>query len=224
MAFHTFAGFKERFRASYLNLVAFISLLGLKMAAKTIEYKGLTIECCEGVYEPSDDTFLVLENVSCGKKTLEIGAGTGIISIYCARTGSEVTAADISEKAIDCARRNAATNAVSIELVKSFLFAEVKGKFDTIIFNPPYLPTEDNIEGSEQWDGGADGFRITRPFLESADSYLETDGEIFLILSDLTDIEHLIVEFQKYRFEEIASVSFDFERIILYRLKRTEAH
>ena len=194
------------------------------MNAKRIEYGNLLIECCDGVYEPSDDTFLVLDNVKCGNRTLEIGTGSGIISVYCAQKGSEVTSADISVKALECAEGNAVLNGVSISLKRSFLFSEISGIYDTIIFNPPYLPTEDNIEGSEQWDGGPDGFRVTRPFLEEADRFLAQDGSIFLILSDLTDIESLISEFRKYTFQEVASVSFDFERIILYELKIAENH
>lgn len=189
------------------------------MDKPVLEYGEIKIEACEGVYKPAEDTFLFLDNVKCGEKVLEIGTGTGIISILCAKRGSDVTSVDISVKAVNCAIKNAKTNGVEIAVFQSNLFENVKGKFDTIIFNPPYLPTEDKIDGSEQWDGGIDGFKATRPFLREAMNYLTDEATIYLVLSDQTDIRKLMSEFQEYRFTELDRKSFFYERIILYELK-----
>lgn len=188
------------------------------MGSRNFGYYGLQIETCEGVYEPAEDTFLLLDNIECGKRVLEIGTGSGIISIFCAKKGSNVTAVDISQKAVECALRNAETNDVSIEVLQSNLFERISGLFDTIIFNPPYLPTEDDIEGSEQWNGGEDGFRVTRPFLKGSKHHIEKNGKIYIILTDLTDIDSLRSEFTEFRFKELARKSFFYERIILYEL------
>ena len=98
---------------------------------------------------------------------LEIGTGSGLIAIYFAKNGYHVDAVDISRDALDCASGNCNLNGVSINLALSDLFQNVRGKYDTIIFNPPYLPTNDDIEGAEAWNGGSDGFAVIRRFLRS---------------------------------------------------------
>lgn len=181
-----------------------------------LNYKGVIINRCIGVYEPAEDTFLMMNAIKCGENVLEIGTGTGIISIYCAANGSNCTATDINERSLECARSNAELNGVKIEFVHSNLFQNIVGKYDTIIFNPPYLPTEDNIEESEQWDGGPDGFMVIRPFLNTARKFLKKNGEVYLILSDLTDIDSLIAEFKNYNFNKLGEDTFESERIMVF--------
>lgn len=180
----------------------------------------ITIEVCEGVYAPSDDSYLLLDRVECGERVLEIGSGSGIISIACALDGSEVDAVDINERAVQCTLNNSGLNGVRVNAYQSDLFTSVPGgiTFDTIIFNPPYLPTEDNIEGSEQWDGGADGFRLVRPFLVEAVPRLKEGGQIYMILSSLTDIESLKKEFRELKFDLLDERSFFFEKIFVLRI------
>lgn len=181
------------------------------------KYAGISIESCEGVYRPAEDTFLVLDNMIPGNSVLEIGSGSGIISVYCAKLGRKVTACDVAQKARDCTEKNAIRNHVDVEIIDSQLFGNISGKFETIIFNPPYLPTSDRYEESEQWDGGIDGFDIIRPFLRSAADHLEDNGSIYIILSSLTDISGLLSEFSNYVFKEKARQSFFFETIYLYQ-------
>ncbi len=149
---------------------------------------------------------------------LEIGCGTGIISVFCATLGREVTCCDVSPDARNCAEKNAIRNHVDIRIIDSQLFNNLTGKYDTIIFNPPYLPTEDRYEEAEQWNGGTGGFDVIRPFLKSAPEFLNEGGSVYLIMSSLTDIESLIGEFQMYSFKEKARESFFFETIYLYQL------
>lgn len=186
------------------------------MDLKMLNYRGVLINRCSGVYEPAEDTFLLMDSIRCGENVLEIGTGTGIISIFCAIKGSRCTATDINEKALECARSNAELNGVRVEFIHSDLFQNVRGEYDTIIFNPPYLPTEDNIEESEQWDGGPDGFRIIRPFLNSASAFLKKEGQVYLVLSDLTDIKSLIAEFRNYNFNKLGEDTFESERIMVF--------
>ncbi|AKA48512.1 hypothetical protein IX51_04685 [uncultured archaeon] len=180
----------------------------------------LNIETCKGVYEPAEDSYLMIKTASCGKKVLEVGSGSGIVSVHCAMLGSEVDAVDINGQAVECTINNARKNGVEVNTFVSDLFNEVEIgiKYDTIIFNPPYLPTDDNIPGSEQWDGGPDGFRLVRLFLREAPVRLSDRGEIYLILSTLTDIEGLKEEFSHLRFEEAGSSSFFFEKILVLRI------
>ncbi len=182
------------------------------------KYSGISIENCERVYRPAEDTFLVLDNIVPGNTVLEIGCGTGIISVYCATLGREVTCCDVSPDARNCTEKNAIRNHVELKILDSQLFNNIDGKYDTIIFNPPYLPTDDRYEESEQWNGGTGGFDVIRPFLKSAPDHLTEGGSIYIILSSLTDIEGLIKEFRNYSFKEKGRQSFFFETIYLFQI------
>jgi release factor glutamine methyltransferase len=174
------------------------------------------LDYSDDVYRPAEDTYLIMDNVKCGKSVLEMGAGSGIIAITLANQGHIVTAADISPKAVSLIWHNATINNVQMEIVMSDLFENVHGKYDTILFNPPYLPVEGE---SPQWSGGKDGFAVTGKFLKHAHEYLNPGGNIYIILSDLTDIESFIKKNENYKFIKIKSMSFDFEAIVLYKLK-----
>ncbi|EQD59328.1 methyltransferase [mine drainage metagenome] len=106
-----------------------------------------------------------------------------------------------------------------MNLYLSDLFQAVRGKYDTILFNLPYLPVSDSIEGSGAWDGGIDGFAVTRRFLPSAPDHLAAGGSIYMILSDLTDIDSLMREFQNLDFTLLGSENFESETIHAYELK-----
>lgn len=182
-------------------------------------FRDLIYDTCDGVYEPAEDTFLMINNVTCGGDVLEIGTGTGLVAIFCAKSGFRTDAVDISEEALKCAAHNAEINKVKIRFLKSDLFSSVNGKYDTMIFNPPYLPVEDSIRGSQAWDGGPDGFRVTRRFLDQSTHYLNPGGNIFIILSDLTNISGLIDEFPMLSFAVVDKQVFEFESIFCYCIR-----
>ncbi|AAT42820.1 HemK2/MTQ2 family protein methyltransferase [Picrophilus oshimae] len=176
----------------------------------------MDIKYNDDVYRPAEDTYLMMDNIKCGKKVLEIGAGTGIISVNLALNNHDVTATDIDDKAIDLIKENARINHVNIKIIKSDLFDNIYDKYDTIIFNPPYLPVENE---DIKWSGGSDGFNVTSRFLKDAYMHLNDNGSIYIILSDLTDINKLKNDFKNYEFIEIKRCTFDFESIILYMLR-----
>ncbi len=182
------------------------------------KYGSISIEHCSKVYGPAEDTFLIMDHIIPGNNVLEIGCGSGIISIYCSKMGRKVTCCDVSEEARKCCERNAMRNHVELEILDSQLFNRIDGKYDTIIFNPPYLPTDDRYEEAAQWNGGQQGFDAVRPFLRDATFHLEDHGSIYIILSSLTEIHGLIGEFPRYTFLEKAKESFFFETIYLYQL------
>ncbi len=177
---------------------------------------------CSGVYRPAEDTFLLARIISGTGHVLEIGTGTGILAIGSALTSAATMAVDINPAAVECARKNAELNNVTMDVGVSDLFEKVSGSFDEIIFNPPYLPSSDAIDGSEQWDGGRDGFSVTRPFLAVAPEFLNGGGSIRLILSDLTDIGSLEDEFPYLEFNQEESEKFDFESIYAYTITVSE--
>ncbi len=177
------------------------------------------IEYCDGVYQPSDDTFLLADNFVPEGTMLEIGSGTGLISMVASIMGIKVTSVDINPAAVDCTRENAIRNGVSLEVYESDLFSRVRNRFDTIVFNPPYLPVEENIPGSEQWAGGKDGFSTVRKFLKSFPDYLTEGGKGYIVLSDLADIGQIMSEFPGIVFTLVASKKLFFERLSLLQIK-----
>jgi len=172
----------------------------------------------DGVYNPSDDSYLLLEAVKDKKKlkALDMGCGAGIIAINLAKQGCKVTAVDVNEKAIENTKVNAEINGVDIEVFKSDLFSNVKGRFELITFNPPYLPTEGE---DVAWDGGREGIEVIRKFLKDAHKHLEENGEIYVVMSSLGNTKKIFDEFRKiYRFDKVLSKRFFFEEISVYRL------
>ena len=178
---------------------------------------SLKIHVEKGVYEPAEDSYLLIKalEIKGNENVLDMGTGCGIIALHLAKKGCRVVAVDINEKAIENAKKNAKANGLKIDFRKSNLFEAINEKFDIIVFNPPYLPTK----GEDlAWDGGKDGIEVVRKFLKKAKKYLEKNGSIYIILSSLSNIKALKEEFKEYEFEEIAKESFFFERLYAYKI------
>lgn len=92
-----------------------------------------------GVHGVGDDTRKITKYAAKvkGKKVLDLGTGSGFTGIYFALNGRNVTASDISVKSLEIARKNAVANKAKVKFVKSDLYANIKDKFDLIVFNPP---------------------------------------------------------------------------------------
>lgn len=77
-----------------------------------------------------------------GNKILDIGTGSGFIAIQLAKNNNyDVVASDLSEDAIKVASSNAEGTGVNIKFIHSDLFSKIDERFDTIIFNPPIIPS-----------------------------------------------------------------------------------
>src|SRR4030095_3680463 len=119
---------------------------------RTYSWKGITVEVPPSVFHPGffTSTKLLLHYIKHKnfKKTsvLELGAGSGLISIYTAKKGGYVTATDINPVAISCLKRNSELNKTELTILHSDLFANIPmHSFDTIIINPPYYKKEPRI-------------------------------------------------------------------------------
>ena len=124
----------------------------------------MALEVPESVYYPSEDSLLaaeVLERKTLkGKKILDMGTGSGILAILAAKKGAKVDACDINPNAIACTRAGAKNSGMNVNVFVSDLFENVNGKYDIIMFNPPYLPEDedDKIAGrDERYSGGRCG-------------------------------------------------------------------
>jgi release factor glutamine methyltransferase len=171
-------------------------------------------------YLPSEDTYFFMDHIRCGKLVLEIGTGAGAVAIHCTKLGSHVTATDINDKSLKLAKNNAGN--LKIKLIKSDLFENISGEFDTILFNPPYLPGEYKEDTAIY--GGESGSDIIDRFLFDAKTHLKHEGEIYIIFSSYNDIEKLIKKHNYYSFEKLATLNLAFHQIFCYRLKKTKSH
>lgn len=103
-------------------------------------FKNIEIQDCRGVSPVAGDTTLLAYEAGQlkPKKVLEIGTGTGFVPIYLSKLGITCDGTDISDAAIACAYDNAKRNKVIVSFLVSDLFRNVTGKYDLILFNPPF--------------------------------------------------------------------------------------
>ncbi len=171
------------------------------------------------VYEPSDDSYLLAdilknyENLE-GKDVLDIGTGTGILAIIAAQKGASVSGADINDKALETAKKNAALNDVKIVFRKSDLFENINEKFDLIVFNSPYLPPETQGLSNKLLERAWNDDGTIEKFFEEVDAHLKDDGKFLILLSSLTKIS-LERYTEKFVMEKVTSKKLFFEEIFV---------
>ena len=179
----------------------------------------ITITKFEGVYEPAEDSWLMVNHLPEIKgAVLEIGCGTGIISVHLASKGAQVTAVDLNPKAVEATKFNSMNNRVKVEVLEGDMFNPVKGRrFGTIVCNPPYLPPSDErYEDSDlalAVEGGPTGTEFISHLLSDAPDHLEENGSIYLITSSRmknleTGWKRKIIHQEKFFFERLALERF----------------
>ena len=199
-------------------------------ATSLFHCNGLEIESDPEVYEPAEDTFLLLEtlDVEPGDSVLELGTGAGLVALDCARKGARVVCSDINPFAVRLTRRNIERNRRllkgSIEVRQGDLFHVLRPleRFNKIVFNPPYLPTK-STERVGGWfdvatDGGRDGLRLTERFLHEAAEHLVEHGHAYFIFSTLssrTSLEKTLKR-GRFMFEVRARRKFEGEELDVY--------
>lgn len=122
-------------------------------------FYGYTINVDPSVLIPRFETELLVEKTiqyikqifidqdSSTLKILDIGTGSGCIAITIKKElACNVTAVDISEKALEVAQKNANINNTNVQFIQSNLFSNIQDKFHIIISNPPYIREEEEIE------------------------------------------------------------------------------
>ncbi len=158
-------------------------------------YKDVELDVPESVYFPREDSELlagVIENMRLrNKDVLEIGCGSGFLSIIMAKKHARVTAVDINPAAVETTTANAKNNHVHLVARVSYLFDRVEGKFDLVVFNPPYLPVDEGEE-DETYSGGLTGREIIEVFVSYAGNHLKSGGRILMIISSLTGEEEVL--------------------------------
>ena len=176
------------------------------------------------VYEPREDSFLLEKVVTkyAFGKVLDMGTGSGIQAIAAAKNKkvTSILASDINKEATTTALANAISKGIPLTVVQSDLFQNIKEKFDTIIFNPPYLPTQKPNDLA--LDGGKKGYELTEKFLKQAKTHLNKNGIILLLFSSLTDKQKIdeILKDNNYQFKEVDKLKLDFEELYIYKIHK----
>ncbi len=191
-------------------------------------------------YQPAEDSHLLAEAVKklARGRVLDMGTGSGIQAEAALKSSKvkSVTAADINKS---CGKNLSS----EIKFIHSDLFKKIPkqkfdmsetqsvsehdqnrhGSFDTIIFNPPYLPQDRRIRDVAIY-GGKKGYETTERFLGSCSSYLAGNGIILLLFSNLTKKEKIdeIIENNCLEKEELSRKELPFfETLYVYRIRKS---
>ncbi|MBR2045759.1 MAG: peptide chain release factor N(5)-glutamine methyltransferase [Agathobacter sp.] len=157
------------------------------------EFMGLPFHVNESVLIPRQDTETLVEEalkiIRPGMKVLDMCTGSGCILISILKNVVDVEGFgyDISKQALNTAKENAKLNNVNATFERSDLFEEVVDKFDVIVSNPPYIPTEvigglmpevAVYEPIQALDGKEDGLHFYRRIVADASRYLNENGRL----------------------------------------------
>ncbi|MCH2023102.1 MAG: methyltransferase [Saprospiraceae bacterium] len=126
-----------------------------------------------------------------GKKILELGAGSGMISAISSKNGAEVTSTDINPAAISSMRESRAVNNLSFEIIQSDLFQKIPLQiFDYILLNPPYFKGAPRTDRDKAFYCG-DNFEYFYNLFEQIQKYITHRTEVYMLLSDDCNIQKI---------------------------------
>ena len=203
------------------------------------EFMKLNFYINENVLIPRQDTEILVEEViNIAKriknpKILDLCTGSGAIAVSLAKylSESEITATDISNKALEIAKKNAKINEVEnrITFISSDLFTNIpEEKYDIIVSNPPYIKknvieTLDEQVRKEPYmalDGGLDGLDFYRKIIKNSYEYLKYHGFLCLEIGfdQKIDVIELIENEEKFENTYSKKDLFDNDRIIITQL------
>ncbi|MFA5745286.1 MAG: HemK2/MTQ2 family protein methyltransferase [archaeon] len=205
-----------------------------------LKFKDYSLDIPARVYLPSDDTDLMIdvleeEIVKSNKqikKAIEIGSGNAFLSLEVYPNVKEITSIDINPIVIDYlldVKEQYSLDKMKVVYSNLFDSVDEQKKFDLIIFNPPYVPSEeieydeddDEINGYDlAVDGGKDGREIIDRFIEQLSDHLAQDGVCFLLVSSHNDVPSVIktVEERKLNAEIKGTKKLFFEELFVLKI------
>lgn len=160
----------------------------------TAEFFGRNFQIDKNVLIPRQETELVceqaLKHITNKSKVLDLCCGSGVLGVTVdLEKGAKVTLADVSKEALAVAKFNAKKLKARVKVVKTDMFANVKGKFDVIVCNPPYIESDAittldasvrDYEPHLALDGGKDGLDFYRILANQASEHLKPNGTLVL--------------------------------------------
>jgi release factor glutamine methyltransferase len=158
-------------------------------------YKDISLAIAPEVFHPGFffSTQLLLQYVIKlplpGKKFLELGCGSGLISIAAAKKGANVMATDINPVAVEFLKKNSSRNKVEVEIIRSDLFQTIpKQLFDIIAINPPYYKKQPITAKDHAWFCGENGEYFSKLF-DTLAGFIHPGSEILMVLIEDCDME-----------------------------------
>ena len=160
---------------------------------RTYKYGEITLEIPPQVFHPGFffSTQFLLQYIKKlplqAKKILELGAGSGLISVYAAKKGASVTATDINPIAIEFLQKNSKQNQVELTIIHSDLFERIPvQEFDIVAINPPYYKKAPQTPIDYAWYCGENGEYFFRVFRQLP-AYLHKNTDVIMTLCDGCD-------------------------------------
>lgn len=202
----------------------------------------------EHVYEPSDDTFLLMDVLKAEAPRLrarslavclEIGSGSGAVtsSLFASlhlRTPALFLCVDVNPRAAATTRATCARNRVRIaDVVRGDLVgalaARLRGQVDLLVFNPPYVQTPPDEVGTDRieaaWAGGARGREVIDRLLPAVSALLSPRGSFYLLLEAVNDPHEVAARLRAGGLEavEVGARRAQNERLSVWRVTHAPA-
>ncbi|WP_299246552.1 methyltransferase [uncultured Aquimarina sp.] len=125
------------------------------------------------------------------KTFLELGCGSGIISLFASKKGAIVTSTDINQTALQYLKKASENNKLKVELVLSDLFDNLKNRtFEYIIINPPYYPKKPKNIKEQAWFCG-ENFEYFEKLFEQLSTHTAKSYCTYMILSEDCNIQYI---------------------------------
>jgi release factor glutamine methyltransferase len=221
----------DRLQKIYMQTFAKPYVLWYLKKQRTDTVRGFELMIKPTVFHPKfffSSTFLFdfistldIEN----KQFLEIGCGSGLISLLAHQKKAKVTACDINEVAVDCTKVNFEKNfrneLANVSVLKSDLFDELpKLTFDVIVINPPYFFEEVKIDNQLAWNCGKNGEYFVK-FFSGLKQYSNTESDVYMILADNCEIDKIksIAKSHQFFFELIVHKKIKWETNFIFKIK-----
>lgn len=190
---------------------------------------GIRIKVYPGVFHPGlfFSTSVLLNYLTHkdlqGLRILELGAGSGFLSIFCSRRKAAVTASDISKTAIENLSENKFLTGAEFQIVESDLFDSMNpDDFDLIVINPPYYPRNPARESERAWYCGDDFQYFKKLFSQLREKQKKTNNTIVMVLSEDCDINKItsLAEREGYFSSSPEEVKNFWEKSFLFEWKK----
>lgn len=194
---------------------------------RSYRYNDISVRILPGVFHPGFFvssrfllSFLAKQDLK-GSTFLDVGSGSGILSVMAARKGANVTAIDLSPEAINNSRLNANRNSVSINVIQSDLFDNLKNqKFDWIVINPPFYARRPENDADRAWYCG-ENFEYFTKLFSSLNSVIHSKTCAIMVLTKGAKVEQIVSIGASFGFElkviQEKNVFFD-EKHFLFRI------
>lgn len=186
------------------------------------ERRGLETD----VYQPAEDSSLLVEatkeGIDATDRVLDLGTGSGYVGLEIrSATGATVVGSDVNPLACRRARER------GLPTIQGFLVEPFPAEtFDVVLFNPPYLPADEDAERDDWMEvaltGGETGRTVIEPFVETVGRVLTRRGTVFLVASTLSGLDEIRRTATEAGFDvrTVARESFPFEELVVLEMKR----